>query len=116
MARKLAGAAHDEFDNATYRDADYLRVCELAAVLPLNGRPLDVRGPDELSSVQRLVLERRPDLFDFDVDDLRPWRPVVARYLLVRQRRRFPAAVRRRLDAGLRRLLESRSARPTTTR
>ena len=116
VARKLAGAAHDEFDTDTYRDRDYLRVCLATGVLPLNGRPLQVRTPEELSAVQRFVLERRPDLFDFEVDDLGTWRPAVLRYLLLRQRRRFPAAARRRIDARLRRVLESRPARPTTTR
>jgi hypothetical protein len=116
VARKLAGAAHDEFDRDTYRDPDYLEVCMLAAVLPLNGRPLDVRRPDELSAVQQAVLASRPDLFDFEVADLGRWRPLIERYLLVRQRRRFPTTLRHRVDARVRRFLESRRARPTTGR
>jgi hypothetical protein len=114
IRRKLSGAAHDEFDNDIFRDHDYLAVCLHVGALPLNGRRLAVLGPDELSAVQRFVLERRPDLFDFDVPDLGRRRAALDAYLQLRQRRRVPDRARRSMDAFVRRALESSAPRPTT--
>ena len=114
VRRKLAGFSHDEFDNDTFRDPDYLAICLQIAAMPVNGRPLTVRAPDDLSAVQRFALDRRPDLFDFEVPTLGRRRSAIDAYLRFRQRRRLPDRVRRSLDVVVRRALESSSRRPTT--
>ena len=98
LISKFENYSHSEMDNSLQKSEAFLRRAHTFGVNVFSPQLVTVRGPSELSPVQRGLLARRPDLFDFSI--LPPWwkRQEFRYYAMWRARQPVDSSAVPRLD------------------